>query len=410
MDDKERELSVFIDESGTTDINPELYICAAIMIPTTDVEKAFAHIQNTASHFGYKIIKSNWIRNATTRTQMLKELCSLEFSYLALIVNKGALDQYPGLQFSGSFYKYLHRKFASYLESTAQYSKLHFYIDSFGSKAFEDEFDKYFSDRISSLLPTVTWEIVQDESNFGVQAADLIAGTLGKCYFYNRDSENADTWVKILDPKCAGHKIFPPQSENEKEIVLGETIEDQDIADCLLKNAKDFLAKNMNSDDDFVQRQCETLQLLLVRREYSGDNFIFSGEIMGFLEAQGFSRISKQLFTSRVIGKLRDSQIIITGNPHGYRLALSKEDIKNYLRHNDAIISPMVHRLELATELLKGAFRTNILQDFNNLQEFVRVYRHNETMVGTEIDEQVVDATDLTDRQKNESVKEGQNG
>ena len=46
MANSDQELSVFIDESGTTYINPELYICAAFMIPSSEVEKCFEQIQN----------------------------------------------------------------------------------------------------------------------------------------------------------------------------------------------------------------------------------------------------------------------------------------------------------------------------------------------------------------------------
>ena len=66
----------------------------------------------------------------------------------------------------------------------------------------------------------------------------------------------------------------------------------------------------------------------------------------------------------------------------------SKDDIESYIRHNDAIISPMIYRLGLAAEFLNGAFRVNVLEDYYNLQKFVDVYRHNATLVGTEIDEE----------------------
>lgn len=383
-----RELSVFIDESGNTDIKKELYTCAAILIPTAEVEKDFEQIRNIAIKYNHEVIKSNEIRSTAIRSQMLRELCSLNFSYIALIVNKDALGGFPGLQFSKSFYKFLHKKFAAYIDAVTKSDMIHLFLDSYGTPDFQEDFERYFNDRIASLFQTATLDFVKDENNYGVQVADLIAGTLGKCYFYNRDSENADAWLKILDIRCAGHKIFPPKFGNEKELVSGITTEDHDIANCLTNNAYDFLEKNSNSDDEFVQRQCETLLLLLARREYSGNNYIYSDAIMTFLEEQGFEKISKQLFTSKVIGKLRDSRIIITGNPNGYRLALSKEDIESYVRHNDAIISPMIHRLELASELLKGAFREDILQNYDNLKEFVHVYRHNVTLIGTEIDDE----------------------
>ncbi len=57
----------------------------------------------------------------------------------------------------------------------------------------------------------------------------------------------------------------------------------------------------------------------------------------------------------------------------------------------------MVHRLELASELLKGATGVNILYGFDNLRSFVHAYRHNATLIGTEIDDEKVASADDTD-------------
>ena len=405
MESKMRELSIFIDESGTTKINDELYICAAVMIPTSDVEIVLAQIQSIASKYVGGAIKSSKIRSDSVRTKLLRDICGLAFNYVALIVNKSALEKYPGVSFSGSFYKFFHRKFANLLASGGQYDKLHFYIDTYSTPEFQQQFERYFNERIISLFPVATCSILDDESNHGIQVADLIAGTLGRCYFYNRDSENADTWLKILEPRCAGHKVFPPLFSNEKEVVLCTTALDERIAECLLKNAYTFLRENSNSEDEFVQRQCETLQLLLVKRDYGG-GYIFSDKIMEHLEAQGFERISKQLFTSKVIGRLRDSKIIITGNANGYRLALTGKDVESYIRHNDAIISPMVHRLGLASELLKMVADFDVLGNFDNLRSFVNAYRHNATLVATEIDDEQVVPADNTEVRKSRDAQD----
>lgn len=388
MEHNTRELSVFIDESGTTKINKELYVCVALIVPTEEVESFLLQISDIAQKYTNGIIKSSKIRSAATRTQLLSEICKLRFSYIALIVNKSELEQYPGLQYPESFYKFLHKRFAVCIDLVTKCNKIHFEIDSYGSPTFEEQFEKYFHDRMSLLFPEVTLKITNDENSYGIQVADLIAGTLGRCYFYNRDSENADAWLKILDSKCAGHKLFPPQFKDSKELSLVLTEEDQRIANCLLENSYKFLSQNMTSDDNFVLRQCMTLRLLIAKANCADNSYIYSDEIMKYLEDYGFEKIRKQVFTSQVIGKLREARIIISGNVNGYRLALTKEDIESYIKHNDAIISPMIYRLSLATGLLQGAFQTDVLKDYDNLREFVRVYRHNVTLIGTEIDEE----------------------
>ena len=383
-----REMSVFIDESGNTKVNDELYVCAAFMIPTEEVSSVFSQIRDIMQRHSLKVIKSSKIRSANTRTQLLREICDLNFSYIAMIVNKSELNNYPGLRYAESFYKFLHKRFAVCIDSVTKCDELNFKIDSYGSKTFEEQFEKYFVKRMDPLFPQVTLDFVKDEENYGVQIADLIAGTLGRCYFHNRDSENADLWLKILVSHCAGHKVFPPRFNAEKEVFVGTTEKEQKIAKSLLKNAYRFLNENIDSEDDFIVRQCITLHLLISQAHCSENGYIFSDKIMEYLEEQNFEKISKQVFTSKVIGKLRDARIIIAGNVNGYRLALTEDDVESYIRHNDAIISPMINRLKLATELLNGAFGVNVLDNYDNLREFVHIYRHNATLVGTEIDEE----------------------
>lgn len=388
MSNNYRKMSVFIDESGNTKVNDELYVCAAFMIPTEEVPSVFSQIRDIMQKHSLVVIKSNKIRSANTRTQLLREICCLNFSYIAMLVNKNELDHFPGLQYTEPFYKFLHRRFAVYIDSVTKCDELQLEIDSYGSETFEEQFKKYFAQRMSPMFPQVTINFVKDEDSYGVQIADLIAGTLGRCYQCNRDSDNAETWLNILSPRCAGHKVFPPRFDNEKEVFIGTTEEEQRITECLLENAYEFIAKNMASDDEFVQRQCMTLRLLIAKAHCSENNNLYSDEIMSYLIDHGFEKISKQVFTAKVIGKLREARIIIAGNANGYRLALSKDDIESYIRHNDAIISPMIYRLGLAAEFLNGAFRVNVLEDYYNLQKFVDVYRHNATLVGTEIDEE----------------------
>ena len=385
MSNNYRKMSVFIDESGNTKANDELYVCAAFMVPTEEVSAVFSQIRDIMQKHSLEVIKNSKIRSHNTRTQLLREICSLNFSYIAMIVNKSELNNYPGLQYSESFYKFLHKRFAVCIDSITKCDELHFEIDSYGSETFEEQFKKYFAQRMSPMFPQVTINFAKDEDSYGVQIADLIAGTLGRCYFHNRDSENADLWLKILSSRCAGHKVFPPQFDDEKEIFIGTTEEEQRIAECLLKNAYEFIEKNISSDDEFVQRQCMTLRLLIAKAHCSENNNIYSDAIMSYLTDYGFEKISKQVFTSKVIGKLREARVIIAGNASGYRLALTQNDIESYIKHDDAIISPMIYRLDLAAGLLNGAFGVNVLNNYDNLREFVHIYRHNAILAGTVI-------------------------
>ncbi len=385
-----RELYVYIDESGTTAINDELYVCVAVLVPLEYKNIFMSSVEKIAKEKCNGIIKSSNIRNSKSRTQILTDLSILDFQYTALIVNKSKLKDYPGLKFSGSFYKFIHRKLATYLEGNAKYDKINFIIDQYGTAEFQKSFEDYFGSKINQLFSEATLEFDNDESNYGIQVSDFIAGTLGRCYFYNRGDEQAYVWREIIEKKCVGHKCFPHTYISGENLVLYSTEEEEKIAKRLIQNAHEFLANNCDSDDKFVERQCEVLNTLLVMREYSDEKYVYSEKLMDILEKQGFESITKQVFTSQVIGKLRNAKIIISGSAKGYKLALYKDDIAEYVKHNDSVIDPMIKRLSLASELLKGSFGMDMLNGYANLQSFVKVFRHNDNMISTEINEEAL--------------------
>ena len=64
-----------------------------------------------------------------------------------------------------------------------------------------------------------------------------------------------------------------------------------------------------------------------------------------------------------MIGGLRKEEIIISGSPSGYKLALSLEDINEYLDHDRNIIVPMLQKLTLARRTPREGINFDILID-----------------------------------------------
>ena len=58
--------------------------------------------------------------------------------------------------------------------------------------------------------------------------------------------------------------------------------------------------------------------------------YIYADELIEHLRKCGWT-IGKRSFTEEVIGGLRKENIIIAGSPIGYKLALSLEDVNEYL-------------------------------------------------------------------------------
>jgi hypothetical protein len=94
----------------------------------------------------------------------------------------------------------------------------------------------------------------------------------------------------------------------------------------------------------------------------------------------------KQLFTSDIIGKIRDAGIIIAGTNIGYKLALSVEDINDYLYHNKNVIFPMFARMKKARETIKVATSNeyDILETDNLLASLLETFSDRQIEIATE--------------------------
>lgn len=105
------------------------------------------------------------------------------------------------------------------------------------------------------------------------------------------------------------------------------------------------------------------------------------------LANSGYEKLTKQVFTANVIGKIRDAGIIIAGTSMGYKLALSAGDIRDYLAHNKNVIFPMFSRIRKAQETIKAATLNeyDILQADTLLSSVVDTYCNAQIEMATSI-------------------------
>ncbi len=362
---------VYVDEFGTVNLQDptsHLYIEVAVFIKDEDKEKVESGVEDICNELcnGAELKSSRIGGDNVKRLNYLNKLGHLPFQYIALICNKQYIDKNSGLQYKKTAYKFLHKKLNQIFYQLS--GNVNFFIDKYGTKEFEKSCKSYFEKNNQELFcPDYSFEYVDDKTNRIIQLADFIAGTLSYCF----DKEKKDIhYSSFFRTNLIKHEIdilcYPrqqiPVSDNPPNM------NDPNFADDLKKRlynqAQRFLEINEDSRDEDIQKQWETLKHLFDASEYEDDiqRYIYADELIKQLLECGWA-IGKRTFTEEVIGGLRKANIIIAGSPIGYKLALSLDDVNEYLEHDKKIILPMLKKLSKARSNIKMLMNHDILQN-----------------------------------------------
>lgn len=367
---EQRWLTAFIDESGTFDLEIEksgasnLFVCVAVICNELQSELVKSRmLEISRDEFSGSEVKSSGIGGShKRRLRVLEKIQDLSFGYYALIINKAEIERDSGLQFKVPFYKYLNRMLYNRLLQGG--TALSIVADEIGGKTFMESFVPYLKEKGKPDLFT-TWNhrFVSSKETPQVQLADLIAGTLNWCFDKDKRCEHSDVYRELLRPKEIGISSWPlqyreiPTLEDEKEA----SIWDEHIQACSINRALKFIAEYNEHGKEDRRMQVAVLRHLLFVRQFEDMQKPanrFSDELIHHLKQQGFPELSRQQFSSKVVGPMRDWGILISGGSDGYRLAFNVADIRRYLNHDTNIIKPMLARLNIA--------RQGILQDTTN--------------------------------------------
>ncbi len=360
----ESRLYAYVDESGSSALSTSksgesnLYICVAVVVDDagrTACELGMDELSQRLSGDG-EIASKSISKNHSRRMQFLEGIATMPFHYYALVINKDRLPKDSGFQYKRSFYKYinhmLYRKLASGSHS------LHITADEYGGRDFMDSFQAYLKGKgLPDLFSEFEHEFADSAKNRMVQLADLVAGSLGYCFDESRKGDHSSGFRRILREKEAGIQCWPLDHAPHAAISPGTTPElDVVLHEALCERAQRFIDEHEESIDDDRQMQAATLKRLLFARLYEegADRSVYSATLIEALKDQGLEELSDQTFKLRVIGKIRDQGILLTGSNEGYRLALDIHDITDFLQHDKSIIEPMLNRLLVARDTVKA--------------------------------------------------------
>jgi hypothetical protein len=339
-------LNAFIDESGSYGFSfknhDTHFIVTAILVEegekTKILEESFNKIKEKIFHGAE--IKSNKIKD-TTRIRIFNEIKNLDFSFYSVIIDKREIFDDSGIRnWRKSFYKFLYRQLYEKLYST--FSNITCFSDELIDKKFIAGLKEYIEKETqNTLFQQVTFANSKDIHL--IQLADLISGTLNR-YFSKKS--NLDLYY-LLEDQNNGFVIWPDKRTFYFTHFDDDGLFATDITKLSLLRADSYIEKNKKSNDPDVILRVRMLEYLKEVFFYKGKyEYVHGAEIISRISIENSGKINDNYFKTKIVGPLRDADVLITSNRNGYKLPSCKKDIYDFFEMFFANIDPMINRIK----------------------------------------------------------------
>ena len=375
-----KKVIAFADEFGNNSFDFETqgshFIIASVIINQDELEEIKIQLEEVRKRFFQTgEIKSNKVsKNHKRRILILKELKKINFSIYAVVIDKRKLFG-EGFKYKQSFYKYLNG--ILYKELYRTFPQLELKVDEHGGNDFMRSFKKYVEkNHIRNLFAGSDFQIQKSHNDLGVQLADMMAGTLGYIFDELKKSDKSSEFAELINDKLISLNHFPKEYKTEEFSEKATFSEyDETIATLGLNRAFDFIDQTTGNTPDNRDRINFLKLLLLYHQSNHPRKFTTSAEFVRHLSVNRQSSLSKERFSSKVIGHLRDKGILIASSRDGYKIPTSASDMKKYINHGKSIVLPVLRRIEECRNaiLLATANEYDILNDpeYQKLKELI---------------------------------------
>jgi len=178
-----------------------------------------------------------------------------------------------------------------------------------------------------------------------IQIADLVAGTINRCYSGKDPSEI----LEIIKERTIIIDEWPPRYPKPFGY---ENLSESDKLDYLVRfkatqQADIFIEKLSKSSDEYDQAQIAAVRYLLFHfRSSDPEEFILTKSLQKYLSNLGFNYTIRTL-RQRVIAALRDESVFIASNRFGIKLPYSVSDLKDFVSKVSSQVVPYLKRLEI---------------------------------------------------------------
>jgi len=370
-----KKVIAYADEFGTNSFDLERqsthFIVASVIINLDELDTVNIELEKVRKHFFQTgELKSQKISNNHKRRELiLKELNKLNYSIYALVVDKRKLFG-EGFKYKQSFYKYLNG--ILYKELYRTFPQIDLVVDEHGQNDFMRSFKKYVqNNHIRDLFSGSDFLIQKSHNELGIQLADIIAGTLGYIYDEHKKGEHSAKFMKLLSEKIISINSFPKNYDISEynDNNLDKTY-DETIVNLSLNRIFDYL----DTTEGINQKNLDSINFLKLLIRYHEANhprkYTTANEFIRHLNVNRENDISKESFVN-LIGRLRDKGILISSSRAGYKIPTNIIEIKNFVRHGNDTIFPMLRRINECRKAIKLA--TNNSLDILEENEFKRL-------------------------------------
>jgi len=362
-----------LSKSGVSDY----FVLSAVIVDAENLqEQEEAAREIIDRYFPKGEIKSSSIgSNIQRRKRILAEVSKLEFTHYSQVIDKSKIHADSGLRFRRSFVKFINR--ILYKNLFEAFSDIHVIADEHGKSEFMDGFADYLQRRLPQrLFERSTFQYADSFSKPFIQIADLIAGTINRCY----SGQDPIELLSLLREHTIIIDEWPPRFPEP----LGyEELSEQDKHSYLVRHhaidqANQFLEELSLSDDIYKQAQVAAVRYLLFHfRSIDPEEYIPTSALHNHLSGLGFI-MSERTLRQRVIAVLRDHGVFIASNRRGIKLPYSVSDLKDFVTTVNSQVVPYLKRLVLCRRHFLLA--TNGELDIVNASEFPELYGYLSAM------------------------------
>lgn len=366
----------YIDEFGNNGLDFDKdgvsthFIVTAILIDENkqdEVEKQIEIVRQTNFQTG-EMKSSGLGNNDTRRLKVLEELNDINYHIFSVVIDKRELEG-EGFNYKGSFYKFLHSLVDRELFKV--FPDLLIVADEHGGQEFKEGFISYINGRhIPNLFEQAEFKLSNSKSSLIVQLADIITGTLARCYETKKLSDNRSKFLQTLKEKIIEIKFWPPDYK-PYAYNPGRDFENFNptISDLGINLASQFLDDTKETTDPATTDQRSFLKYLIFHfTNINPETYVSTYELINHIDQFRNSSITMHYFRSKVVAKLRDKGILISSSNKGYKLPSSSKDLYEFVNHSNSYIQPMIERLIKCRNRIKLATKNEL--DILDHEEF----------------------------------------
>lgn len=339
------------------------FIITSIIVKESDLgEYTSAAEKIRKKYFQQGEIKSSSVgNNHNRRMKILSEISFLPLKIFTVVINKQAcLDNMntKGLQYKKSFYKFMNN--IVHKELRYVFQKITIVADEIGSNDYMESFCKYVyaHQDDANLFGESNFMFMKSNHDVRIQIADFISGTFARIYDENKKNNYGKEYLDILKDKIIRIELYPKTITNfsfdESAIASGY---DKEIAQLCYSRAVTYITNHEKKgvvEDEYDKARILILKYLLFRFMNNDERrYISTRELRTQLEYSNLGTISDQAFRSNIIGKLRDSNVIIASSTKGYKIPSSLSEIMDFVTHDAKVVMPMLSRLKHCRDLVK---------------------------------------------------------